>query len=120
MPTTIEKLESERRTIKGRRDRRAKEDEKDRERLGVIRNLLHRLRIVELEGKPDAVKVRFRMRPGDRCYFLNDALGTVEKVRRTRATVRFNKKRNEKDYDRWDWLIDELIPTGEEQGMVIF
>ena len=108
-----DRLISEREEITERRHRRRSEDEGDCKRLRTIEQELHRLSIIELVGKPGAVKPRYRERKGTRCEHLNDLTGTVVEVRRTRALVDFGEG------GRWEMPVQWVLPADGTQGFVL-
>lgn len=108
----IAQLEAESNQLEKRIQKRRKQNTVDGERRHTIHRQISRLKIAKLVNAPDAVKFNYRVPFGCRGYELNDALGTVVEVRRSRATVLFLGK-------RWNIPLDDLIPADGQQGMFI-
>lgn len=106
-------LTAELASLKKRRERQHREREKDEKRWNEIDAELHRLSLLEILGREQGVKVRYRFPAGDRCAKLNDARGTLVAVRRTRASVDFG------EHGKWNWLLSDLLPVNGEQGEVL-
>jgi hypothetical protein len=63
------------------------------------------------------VRLRYRQPAGERCAHLNDKVGTLVAVRRTRCTVDFGDGER---CGRWNWPLSEIMPADEElQGAII-
>ncbi|MCY2990914.1 MAG: hypothetical protein NTY19_24020 [Planctomycetota bacterium] len=111
------KLTTERERIRRRAKVRQKQMRTDEERLSRIADELQRLDLLELVGKTNAVKVRYRQPFGTKCYHLNDLRGTLLAVRRTRGTVDFGPAGARPGRSGiWQYPLEELAPAGEEQG----
>jgi hypothetical protein len=104
------RLQDERARIGRRQQSRRKAADRDSRRLVEIEDRLRRLTLQELIGKPNAVQLRYRRAPGDKCARLNDLYGTLTEVRRTRATVDFGKG------EIWNMPLDSLLPADAWQG----
>ena len=113
----IDKLKAEKTRIRKRRGRREAENEKDWKLEHRIGDKILILEMKLLEGKKDAVVVRYRRHSKDRSAYLNDARGTITKVKRTRAIVKFDN-----DEMTWDFPLSELMPAEkvEQQGMCLY
>lgn len=109
----IASLESERQRITERRKRRRAAAERDEKRWVSIHDQLQRLAVLKLVGVPNAVKLKHAYPSGDKAARLNDKLGTIEKVNRTRAIVEFPGEPRP-----WSWPIECLIPADAPQGFV--
>ena len=108
MTTEIETLEAKLTTNReAQKELRAKLDRLTEEGFAIERQL-HRAKVAALIGQ--RVKVRYR-RNGH--PDLNDAVGTLTEVRRTRCTVDFG------DLGRWTMPIDDVAEVGCEQGTEI-
>jgi hypothetical protein len=105
-------LEAERAKIGQRSRARQEEREKDLDRERQIHNELHRLDLLALVGVPGGVQVDCRYPPGTDAGKLNDVKGTLEAVRRTRATVDFGGT-------RYSIPLDMLLPAGRQQGVFV-
>jgi hypothetical protein len=104
------RLQAERIRITRCQASRRKAAERDSRRLVEIEDQLRRLRLRELIGKPNAVQLHYRRRPGDKCAHLNDRFGMLTEVRRTRATVDFGNG------EIWNMPLDALLPADSFQG----
>lgn len=104
-------LEAENKKLDARCKKLREERDKISERQSKIRDELHHLSILELVGKPNGVKPRYRYSTDERQAVLNDATGTVLEVRRTRALVDFGAA------GKWNMYIVDLATIDAEQGM---
>lgn len=102
-------------------DRLRQQARVDERRLNAIEAALRRLDFIELVGKPNAVKLRHRERPGSRYARLNDLTGTVLSVRRKLAVVDFGDsgKLSPSSSGRWAIPVGELLPAELPQGRVL-
>jgi hypothetical protein len=106
-------LEAERDHIHVRMRARQEEREKDEALLQLIRDELHRLDLLALVGVPGGVQLACRYPPGSDAARLNDRKGTLEAVRRTKATVDFG------DGMRGNIPLKSLLPADRQQGLFI-
>ena len=84
----------------------------DQQLVWMLRRKIHAITIRQLEGKPNAVRVKERMPAGHQTHHLNDVTGTVTKCKRTRCFVAFDNG------ESWDMLIESVAPVTEPQGEV--
>ena len=120
----IAELNEERKRLDAQEDRREAAFRKYQKRCIAICRQLGRLelelqreqqeKIKPLVGVPNAVQMAHREPDGNRCAYLNDVLGTVTAVRRTRATVDFDVDGG----NGWDFPLEELLPADATQGFM--
>lgn len=99
--------------IKARCKKRVADNQRDSKRIYAIESELNKLKIVELVGVANAVQLGVRYPANHRCSRLNNLKGTVNQVRRTKASVTFENG------ERWSWHLENLQPAGEQQGFWI-
>lgn len=107
----IEKLQAEMKTIEARHKRRREADRKDNDRYMRIQDEIEREQLKTQIGKPVQVDCRGRF-PGQ--PWLDDAIGTLVKVNRTRALVEYPGR------GEWSIPIRDLQPANEEQGFTVW
>ncbi len=90
------------------------EQNEDNSAKSRLQERLEVLAIKELIGQPGAVRVKYRRPAGHREAHLNDALGKVESVGRTRASVMFHL--DGRDDEQWRVPFDMLLKATEKQG----
>lgn len=85
----------------------------DEKEIWRLRDELHRLAIIALVGVTDGVRIQYRRQVVDKSYHLNDMRGTLLKVGRTRAVVRFGA-------EEWTFPIGGLLPANSgDQGFTL-
>lgn len=87
---------------KKRHDQQAREAQ---QRIFAIERAIHAEEIRSIVGQQ--VKRRYR---GSSNPQLNDAIGTLIEVRRTRCTVDFGT------HGKWEFLISDILPLDQPQG----
>jgi NADH:ubiquinone oxidoreductase subunit D len=90
------------------------EQQHDHQDQARIEQSIRRERLKTLIGVPDAVRIGYRYPAGHQCAKLNDALGTILEIGRTRAVVLFRIGDTE---ERWQWHLENLKFADELQGM---
>lgn len=102
------KLHTELQDLDRRRERRQVEIDADHCRRLDILDELHRLRCGDLLNVPNGVKLRSHQSAGSRFAFLNDAAGTLTKIRRNWGEVNFGP------LGTWRVELNNLRPTSGE------
>ena len=117
---TKAELQKEHEQIRLRRQRRKQADEKDAKRLQELDKLIDKENLRELVGVENAVKVRTRRLEGSEDSWVNEARGTIVKIKRTRATVRWNMTPPNGYDGQWEWSIADLLPVDDNrQGFML-
>jgi hypothetical protein len=111
-------LTEELKQIEIRRVRRRRSEREDRRRLSEVNTAIHRLKLKALEGKPNAVRLGYRVPITDRCAHLDGCHGTLIKVRRTVASVTFHVP-GKSVGEKWTIPLRGLKPVEEEQDECI-
>ena len=119
MTTTVNKiaaLEAEQQRLKRSIERQKKKLWSDERRVHQIRNEIHDEQMKALVGIRHAVKRRAR----DTQHYpeLNDALGTITKVRRTRCDVCFTLAGGKEEI--FDFPLNNITAANAEQGETVY
>jgi hypothetical protein len=109
--TTNVSIEAHISKLQSRIAKRRKANQDDLELIVRLESKLHRSSVVEKLNVPDGVRTRYRNRCRDKR--LDEAMGTVTNVRRTRATVCFGS------LGKWNFPIGDLIPVEKQQGIAL-
>jgi hypothetical protein len=86
---------------------------KDDARRNALQEERHRRQLLPLVGVKNGVKIRCRASVWSKDAALNDRLGTLLAVKRTRASVDFGEVKG--DARPWEVSLEDLVPAGQEQ-----
>jgi hypothetical protein len=109
MPT-IEKLKAEQDKIRKRQKARREAAEADQARYFQIDHEIHLLRLKEVVGVPNGVRVSYRHHSSDKDAWMNDATATLLKLGRTRAHVEYEQ------HGLWNFAFRDIAPAGDQQA----